>query len=191
MPGVLTPLVYMTNSKYNPYGFDLLKGQNTVHRALLIAYAGNFTVQLMDTQDLEENRRVRTDEITPALQEMLSPQIKIIWNNEQAVADICVELSQPTYDMLHRAGNVTQLLVSDMGVLKGRHITFDLPLNNLSHELLRNAYNRLRLKVNDAYLIQRIASVIACMDSDIAPTKVEAHHVAEAINYQISKYENG
>jgi hypothetical protein len=196
----------MTKSKYNPYGFDLLKCQGAVHRALTIAYAGNFTVQLIDTEDFEEIRRVHAKELTPALQELL-PDIKFIdpwaapvdmfppasefFNLRKATAEICVGLSQPTYDMLQRPGNVTQLLLSDIEALRGRHIVFDLPLNKASHEMLRLAYNRLRLKVSDAYLVQRIASVIACMDSSVTPTSVPAECTAEAINYQLSKYENG
>jgi len=53
-----------------------------------------------------------------------------------------------------------------------------------SNELLKNAINKLQLSSKDVKIIRKVSSTIAKLDGE---TKIQAHHVAEAIQYRIKE----
>lgn len=172
---------------HNIFDCDLLAGHENVHRAALVAFAGGFTIQLLDPgneKDTFVKPRISAGLLTKHIS-LLVPELRIA----RFEADITIELSNPPFDAIIRPRNISARLKQDVELLRGRRIYGDLLITKSAGELLRTSYDRLGLTIDDTFTAMRIANVIASIDSDIAPTKVDACHIAEAINYLVTKYE--
>ena len=112
--------------------------------------------------------------------------IKIFYNrgNFEKDGDLWIGLVKPrTYDL---KGNYETLDDIHARVEKAKkHPLPKSVFDAYSEELLKTAIQRLNFSIKDVEIIHKVAPVIAQLDLD---SKIQAHHVAEAIQYRIKFY---
>ena len=144
-------------------------------RAYEIARLGNFTITVT-YQKTSDYVGVHDD----------YQKIKEFYKDVQFVksGDIWIELTKPhSYEKLF--GYET---LGDIHARVEKAKKYKLPEDTLdepSEELLKTAVQRLFFSLKDVEIIHKIAQVIAQLDGE---SDIRAHHIAEAIHYQIKTY---